>query len=147
MADRFELERFVQAQRAVYDQALAEVRSGRKRSHWMWFVFPQIAGLGHSSMAQHYAIGSLAEAGAYLAHPVLGVRLREMVSALQDLTEPNADAVFGGIDATKLRSSLTLFEAAGGGPAFGEALDRWFDGERDQATLTRLQPAASPIAV
>lgn len=138
MADPFDLDRFLDAQRDTYDQALAEIRAGRKRSHWMWFVFPQIAGLGHSTMAQHYAIRSLGEAEAYLAHPALGARLREMVAALRDVLVPDAEAMFGGIDAVKLRSSLTLFEAAGGGTAFGEVLDRWFGGTRDPATLARI---------
>src|SRR3546814_3568626 len=104
----------------------------------MWFIFPQIAGLGHSAMAQRYAIQSLDEAKAYLDHPLLGSRLRTCVSALQDLTGMTAEAVFGGIDAIKLRSSLTLFDAAGGGPLFAAALDRWFRGEKDDATLRLL---------
>jgi uncharacterized protein (DUF1810 family) len=134
-----DLDRFVAAQEGVWPTALAELRAGRKRTHWMWFVFPQIAGLGHSDMARRYAIASLAEARAYLAHPLLGPRLHEAVAALDALpAEARAEAVMGGIDAVKLRSSLTLFEAAGGGAAFAAALDRWFAGERDPATLDRL---------
>ena len=132
------LERFVAAQAAVWPAPLDEIARGRKASHWMWFVFPQIAGLGHSAMAQRFAIASLAEARAYLTHPVLGSRLRDCLAALAALPPTDAAAVFGGIDAVKLRSSLTLFEAAGGGPAFAAALDRWFDGTRDAATLGRL---------
>ena len=139
--DRFDLERFVSAQAANYDAALAEIRAGDKRSHWMWYVFPQIAGLGRSSMAQRYAIGSRAEAQAYLDHPLLGARLRDCVAALADVPDPDPVRVFGDIDATKLRSSLTLFEAASGEPAFGDALDRWFGGRRDDATLWLLDAA------
>ena len=138
MSDPFDLDRFVVAQADSYATALAEVRRGAKRSHWMWFILPQIAGLGSSTMARHYAIRSLNEASAYLAHPLLGVRLCEIVGALEDLPTPSPEAVFGGIDAVKLRSSLTLFEAAGGGAPFGAALDRWFGGERDAATVARL---------
>jgi len=138
MTDSFDLDRFVAAQAETYATALAEVRRGAKRSHWMWFIFPQIAGLGSSAMARHYAIESLDEARAYLAHPLLGARLREIVGALEGLPNASPEAVFGGIDAVKLRSSLTLFEAAGGGPAFGAALDRWFGGKRDAATVARL---------
>ena len=136
--DSFDLDRFVTAQAHTYPAALAELRAGAKRSHWMWFVFPQIAGLGHSAMAQRYAIRSLAEARAYLAHPLLGPRLHECLAALAALPPTSAERVFGGIDAIKLCSSLTLFAQAGGGTAFAEALTRWFGGEADQATLDRL---------
>ena len=132
--DPFELQRFIDAQATSYDMALAEIRRGAKRSHWVWFIFPQVAGLGSSAMAQRYAIGSLDEARAYLAHPMLGARLQAFVAALQDLTGTTAEAVFGCIDAVKLRSSLTLFVKAGGGPLLGAALTRWFGGS-DQATL------------
>ena len=135
MADRFDLERFIDAQSSVYETALAEVTSGAKRSHWMWFVYPQIAGLGHSGMAQRYAIGSLDEAKAYLAHPILGARYRECVGALQDLGPTTAEAVFGTVDAMKLRSSLTLFAEANRSPLFDAAIDRWFGGEKDEGTL------------
>lgn len=136
--DPFHLLRFVEAQDQVYARALAEIRAGAKRSHWMWFIFPQRRGLGHSAMAQHYGIGSIEEARAYLAHPILGARLRACVAALDGLLQADAVAVFGPIDAMKLRSCLTLFEQAGGGPPFAAALDRWFGGERDPATLARL---------
>ena len=141
MADPFDLTRFVAAQAESYATALAEIRQGRKRSHWMWYVFPQLAGLGHSAMARAYAIRSIDEARAYLAHPTLGPRLRACVAALDRLEETSAEAVFGGIDAIKLRSSLTLFAAAGDEPAFGAALDRWFGGRRDEATLGLLGQA------
>jgi uncharacterized protein (DUF1810 family) len=133
----FELRRFVDAQAGTYDMALAEIGRGAKRSHWMWFIFPQLAGLGCSEMARRYGIGSVEEARAYLAHPVLGARLRACVAALQGLSGTSAERVFGAVDAMKLRSSLTLFEAAGGGTLFSEALERWF-GERDLRTLALL---------
>lgn len=135
MSDGFDLERFVDAQAVSYDTALAEVRRGAKRSHWMWFIFPQLAGLGSSAMAQRYAISSLDEARAYLAHPLLGPRYRECVAALQDLTGTTAKAVFGTVDALKLRSSLTLFAEAGNMPLIDAAIDRWFGGEKDEASL------------
>jgi uncharacterized protein (DUF1810 family) len=140
MMDSYNLARFVEAQAQTFDMALAEIKRGAKHSHWMWFIFPQIAGLGSSPMAHLYAIGSLDEARAYLAHPVLGPRLRECVAALQELGETTAEAVFGTIDAVKLRSSLTLFIEAGGGPLFTAALDRWFEGRKDGATLRLLLP-------
>jgi uncharacterized protein (DUF1810 family) len=137
MTDPYDLQRFVSAQAGVYDSALAELRRGAKRSHWMWFIFPQIAGLGRSAMAQRYAIGSLDEARAYLAHPLLGARYRECVATLQDITGKTADAVFGDIDAIKLRSSLTLFAATGDERLILAALERWC-GSRDPATLALL---------
>ncbi len=130
--DPHNLARFIAAQDGSYDTALAEIRQGDKRSHWMWYVFPQVAGLGHSPMAHRYAIRSLDEARAYLDHPLLGARLRECVAALDQLAGTTAERVFGGIDAIKLRSSLTLFEAAGA--PVGPTIDRWF-GERDARTL------------
>ncbi len=133
MAD-YDLSRFVEAQEPVYAIALAEIRRGRKTSHWMWFVFPQLEGLGTSEAARRYAIGSLGEARAYLAHPVLGRRLLECVQALQDLTISDAVHVFGSVDAMKLRSSLTLFQRAGGGLIFDAAIDRWFNGIADAQT-------------
>lgn len=137
--DAFDLARFVKAQAGIYEQALAEIRSGRKRSHWMWFIFPQFAGLGHSPMAQRYAIGSIAEARAYLADAVLGTRYRECVASLQALPATTAERVFGGIDAIKLKSSLTLFDEANHEPLFSEAIGRWFEGQRDEATLKLLR--------
>lgn len=135
MTDAFDLSRFLAAQAGSYATALAEIRAGAKRSHWMWYVFPQVAGLGHSAMARRYAIASLDEARAYLAHPVLGARLRECVAALDGLDGVSAEAVFGPVDAMKLRSSLTLFEATGA--PFGPTIERWF-GTRDERTLALL---------
>lgn len=129
------LERFVEAQRGSYGQALEELRRGRKASHWMWFVFPQIAGLGRSETARFYAIRDLAEARAYLAHPLLGPRLGECVEALLGHAGESAEAILGGVDAVKLRSSMTLFEAAGGGPGFAACLHAFFGGARDAETL------------
>ena len=136
-----DLERFVEAQDrgGTYDQALAELRRGRKTSHWMWFVFPQVAGLGRSSSAQHYALAGLDEARAYLAHPVLGPRLRECAQALLDTGATDAEAVLGGIDALKLRSSMTLFaHAAPDEPLFPQVLQRFYGGAQDDATVRLL---------
>jgi uncharacterized protein (DUF1810 family) len=141
VAEGFDLDRFVRAQAASYDAALAEIVRGAKRGHWMWYIFPQLAGLGRSDMASFYAIRSIAEARAYLAHPLLGRRLIACVAALQDLTGTTAEAVFGSVDAMKLRSSLTLFSEAGGDPMLAAALDRWFGGRRDEATLRLLDAA------
>jgi len=133
-----ELWRFLIAQRDIYPRALAELRAGAKQSHWMWFIFPQIAGLGRSDMAQRYAIRDLEEARAYLAHPVLGPRLRECTAAvLSHAGTRSAEAIFGGIDAIKLRSSMTLFEAAGG-DGFASIVDTFFAGVRDPETLRLL---------
>lgn len=137
--DPYDLQRFVDAQAPVFQAVRAELSAGRKRSHWMWFIFPQFAGLGHSPMAQRYAIGSIAEARAYLADPVLGTRYRECVASLQALPATTAERVFGGIDAIKLKSSLTLFDEAGHEPLFSEAIGRWFEGQRDEATLRLLR--------
>ncbi len=137
-----DLGRFVQAQDAggTYVAALRELRAGRKTSHWMWFVFPQVAGLGHSSMAQAYAITSLEQAREYLAHPVLGPRLRESTAAVLTRTDRTAEQIFGGIDALKLRSSVTLFaRAAPGEPAFVAVLDAFYDGEADDRTVQLLR--------
>jgi uncharacterized protein (DUF1810 family) len=135
MADPYNLQRFVAAQASCYESALGEIAQGRKTSHWMWFIFPQLHGLGSSEMSRRYAIGSLDEAAAYLAHPLLGPRLRACVAALQNLLEADAEAVFGAVDAAKLRSSLTLFVRAGGGWPFEAALHRWFGGQSEQRTL------------
>jgi uncharacterized protein (DUF1810 family) len=136
-----DLERFVAAQDGggSYAQAVAELRRGRKTSHWMWFVFPQIAGLGQSAISRRYAISSLAEAQAYLAHPVLGPRLREAAGILAGLSGPTAEQVFGGIDALKLRSSMTLFlRAAPAEAVFRQVLEQYFGGCEDPATLERV---------
>ena len=129
------LERFVTAQQGVYDDVVAELRAGRKTSHWMWFVFPQVAGLGRSWMSQQYAIGSLAEAQAYLAHPVLGARLRECAGLVLAADAHSAEQIFGGIDAVKLRSSMTLFHRAAPDEAlFHAVLDRFYGGLTDETT-------------
>ncbi len=141
MSDPFRLRRFVEAQDTggVHDQALRELRAGRKRGHWMWFVFPQIAGLGSSPTARHYAVADLDEARRYLADPVLGPRLRECARALLEQPETDPVAVLGAVDAMKLRSSMTLFEAAAPDePVFAAVLDRFFGGGRDEATTSRL---------
>jgi uncharacterized protein (DUF1810 family) len=132
--DPFGLSRFVDAQAGSYERALAELRRGRKTSHWMWYVFPQLAGLGRSPTAQLYAIGSLSEARAYLAHPLLGPRLREC-AAVVAAAAPGAEDIFGGVDAMKLRSSMTLFlRAAPDEPVFHDVLDRHFAGAPDPMT-------------
>ena len=133
-----DLERFVRAQdeRGTYDRALAELRAGRKTSHWMWFVFPQVAGLGHSPTAQAFAVDDLAEARAYVHHDVLGPRLLKCCRALLDLDDDlTAERVLGGTDAMKLRSSMTLFALADPDePTYDEVLARFFDGEPDERT-------------
>ena len=136
--DPFDLVRFVAAQEETYESALAEIRRGWKRTHWMWFIFPQLRGLGHSAMAHVYGMRSLDEARAYLDHPLLGSRYRECVGALQDLIDTNAEKVFGDTDAMKLRSSLTLFGEAADLPLIRAALERWFRGKPDEATLHML---------
>jgi uncharacterized protein (DUF1810 family) len=141
MSETFELDRFVAAQDAAgaYTRAQAELEKGRKVSHWMWFVFPQVAGLGRSPIAQRYAISSLAEAQAYLAHPVLGQRLRESARVLTQRPGHDAEVIFGPVDALKLRSSMTLFARADPAQAvFQAVLDQYFGGVADPATDERL---------
>jgi uncharacterized protein (DUF1810 family) len=136
-------DRFVDAQRDVYHQALAEIRAGRKRSHWMWFIFPQIAGLGSSSTSVYYAIPDRAEAEAYLAHPILGPRLIECAEALLVLTGVSATEVFGTPDDLKLRSSATLFaEVSEPGSVFEAVLEKYYGGHRDSRTLELLRRPA-----
>lgn len=139
MTDPFDLARFVNAQAAIYDQALTELRAGAKRSHWIWFIFPQIAGLGHSPTAHFYAISGLDEARAYLAHGLLGPRLLECTQAmLSHAGKRTPQDILGPLDALKFRSSMTLFETAADAPSlFTTALDEMCGGERDQATLDR----------
>ena len=138
-ADPYNLNRFVEAQAADYDTAISEIRNGRKRSHWMWYVFPQIAGLGFSPASQHFAIRSLAEAKAYLAHPVLGARLLECADALLALNGRSAHEIFGSPDDMKLRSSATLFaQAAPAGSAFHRIIEKYFEGRPDERTLAAL---------
>jgi uncharacterized protein (DUF1810 family) len=134
-SDPFDLERFVAAQRPVYDQVVDELRRGRKTSHWIWFIFPQVAGLGQSAMAQRFAIASFAEARAYLTHPLLGARLRECGQLMLDAGDRSAEEILGGIDARKLRSSMTLFHrAAPDEGLFSEVLARFFAGIDDPKT-------------
>lgn len=133
------LDRFLEAQRGDYAAALAEVRRGRKTSHWMWYIFPQIAGLGQSSTARYYSIRDLEEAREYYAHPVLGQRLREITSVLLALRGSDPVAVFGGIDSMKLKSSMTLFTAAApDDPLFRQVLDKYYGGEQDSLTMRLL---------
>jgi uncharacterized protein (DUF1810 family) len=142
MSCGYELERFVEAQDTggTYGRALQELRTGQKRSHWMWFVFPQLAGLGRSPTAQRYAISSLEEAQAYLMHPVLGPRLLESCDALLAVPDRSAQEILGGVDAMKLRSSMTLFARASPGQAvFGAVLQRFFGNEGDQVTARLLE--------
>jgi uncharacterized protein (DUF1810 family) len=139
MSDPFHLQRFVDAQAQTYDQALAELREGQKRTHWMWFVFPQIAGLGRSGMAQRFAISGPAEARAYAAHPTLGRRLVESARVLTDLDTADPVTVFGSVDAQKLQSSMTLFaRAVPDEPVFRQVLDHYFGGVEDEGTTSRL---------
>ncbi len=139
MPDPYDLQRFIDAQAPVFDRVCAELASGRKASHWMWFVFPQIRGLGHSPMAERYAISSLAEAHAYLVHPVLGPRLRRCVALVNAVEGRSIRDILGPPDDLKFRSCMTLFaHAAADGAVFRAALDRYFAGEEDPATQARL---------
>ncbi len=139
MPDAFQLERFADAQRDIYDDVVAELRQGQKQSHWMWFVFPQIKGLGNSPTAEQYAIKSRAEAVAYLEHPVLGPRLRECTQLVIDTEGRTIGQIFGYPDDLKFRSSMTLFaNVTPENELFLNALQKYFRGEMDQATLIRL---------
>jgi uncharacterized protein (DUF1810 family) len=138
MTDSFDLQRFVDAQAAVYSRVIEELRSGRKQSHWMWFIFPQIAGLGHSEMAQRFAISSSDEALAYLAHPLLGSRLRECTALINSVEGRSLLDILGSPDDLKFCSSMTLFNAVGSEPEFLAALAKFFDGKADQRTLELL---------
>jgi uncharacterized protein (DUF1810 family) len=140
MAEGFDLQRFVDAQAPVYGRVCGELRNGRKQSHWMWFIFPQIAGLGHSPMAQRYAISSLAEAKAYLEHPILGPRLRECTRLVLSVEGRSAREILGAPDDMKFRSCLTLFaHAAPEEPLFHDALRKYFCGAFDPLTVEKLQ--------
>ncbi len=137
--DRFNLTRFVEAQAPVYEQVLLELRAGRKRSHWMWFIFPQVAGLGHSPMAQRFAISGADEARAYLDHPLLGARIRECTETMLAHSQRSAHAILGSPDDLKFHSSMTLFAAVEKkGSPFEQALRVFYDGKPDEATLVRL---------
>ncbi len=142
--DPYDLSRFVSAQAGVYDTALAELRGGLKRSHWMWFIFPQIQGLGHSSTAEYYSIKSIQEARSYLNHPVLGPRLVECAEALLAVNGRTASEIFGSPDDLKLRSSMTLFAAVAEPPSvFARVLDKYYGGEKDMRTLSLLGSATA----
>lgn len=136
--DPFDLDRFVRAQAPVYDDVVAELAAGRKTSHWMWFVFPQLKGLGSSAMANRYGIGSLEEARAYWAHPLLGPRLARCTALVLGVEGRSAREIFGSPDDLKFRSCMTLFAQATGEPIFSRALDKFFGGVPDEATLRRL---------
>ena len=139
MSDPYELKRFVDAQDGVYEQACAELRAGRKRSHWMWFVFPQIRGLGSSPTAVRFAISGMEEARAYLEHPVLGPRLQECTGIVVGVEGRSVEEIFGYPDDLKFHSSMTLFaKAAAEAGVFGEALEKYFGGEMDRGTLERI---------
>ena len=147
MNDPYNLQRFVDAQNPVFDDVCSELRAGRKTGHWMWFVFPQIQGLGKSETARHFAISSLAEAKAYLAHPILGPRLRECAFLVASIKGSSAEEIFGGIDCLKLRSSMTLFaQATPDNEIFLDVLEKYFCGESDKRTLQLLQIDNSAIS-
>lgn len=140
MEQETNLERFIKAQGNIYKDALSEIRGGRKRSHWMWYIFPQIAGLGFSETSRYYGIKDLSEAEAYARHPVLGSRLIEMCNALLGLSENNANRIFGSPDDMKLKSSMTLFSSLpNADPVFGQVLDKFYTGSNDQRTLELLK--------
>lgn len=144
MADKYNLQRFLDAQDHVYDTVLAELRAGRKASHWIWFIFPQITGLGHSGMAQKFAISSLDEAKAYLQHPVLGPRLRECTQLVLDVNGRSAEEIFSSPDNLKFRSCMTLFiTATTDNTIFKDALLKYFDSKPDQLTLDLLAQQTS----
>ena len=139
MDARFHLQRFVDAQEPVYETVLSELRDGRKRTHWMWFIFPQISGLGHSLTSQTFALSSLAEAAAYLAHPTLGPRLRECAALVASVEGRSVEQIFDYPDDLKFHSSMTLFaHAAPREPVFAACLEKYFGGQRDPRTLARL---------
>lgn len=138
-ADPYNLARFLDAQRDVYDRAERELRAGRKESHWMWFIFPQIKGLGHSAMAQRYALSSLAEAEAYLDHPLLGPRLRAITQIVTNVKGPSIEEIFGYPDCRKFQSSMTLFaNATDDNQVFKDALQKYFRAEHDRQTIERM---------
>ena len=138
MCETYDLERFIRAQEGIYPRALAEMRAGEKRSHWMWFIFPQIHGLGSSPMAVQFAISGLDEARAYLAHPMLGARLREITKAVLAIEGRSTGEIFGYPDDLKFHSSITLFAAVEKDGVFTDALQKYFHGEADAATLARM---------
>ena len=142
MNDPFDLKRFVDAQAPVYQRVVAELSRGRKQSHWMWFIFPQLAGLGLSEMAQRYAIASRDEAIAYLKHDILGPRLLECTALVNAVDGKTIREILGSPDDMKFRSSMTLFAAVSDNPIFAEAIEKYYAGEKDQATLATLERMA-----
>jgi uncharacterized protein (DUF1810 family) len=138
-SDPYDLERFVRAQATDYDQALSELREGKKRSHWMWYIFPQIEGLGLSPMSRQYSIKSAAEARAYFDHPILGPRLQECATVVYDIAGRSAFEILGAPDDMKLRSSATLFASISGGGIFEQLIQKYFDGQHDEKTLQALK--------
>ena len=141
--DPFDLQRFVNAQRDVYPQALSEIKNGYKTSHWMWFIFPQIKGLGSSSASVLYSINSVNEAKAFLGHPILGPRIRECCSAVFDLNGVSVEHIFGDIDAIKLRSSMTLFDHIASEDVFSDVLRKYYSGQKDLKTLAIIAKISS----
>lgn len=139
MNENYNLKRFIDAQEGVYPVALRELREGRKRSHWMWYIFPQLRQLGYSYNSKYYGLSGKDEAAAYLAEPVLGQRLREVSEVIFNLPTDDARDVFGGIDSLKLRSSMTLFDLVSPNDVFAHVLDKYFNGQRDNRTLTIIQ--------
>ena len=136
MTDTFDLNRFIQAQDSAYPYALKELKEGCKRSHWMWYIFPQLSGLGHSRMSNYYGISGIDEAKAYIENPILNHRLREVCEAILGLETDDAREIFGGIDSLKLKSSMTLFDLASPDDVFATVLNKFFEGKRDVRTLT-----------
>jgi uncharacterized protein (DUF1810 family) len=143
--DPYDLDRFVRAQAPDYDRALSELRDGKKRSHWMWYIFPQIEGLGQSPMSHRYSIKGAAEARAYLDHPVLGPRLRECCAVVQNIAGRSALEIFGSPDDLKLRSCATLFARVSDDDVFEQVLQKYFDGQHDKETLRRLESPPDPV--
>ena len=137
--DPYDLDRFLKAQAADYAHALSELRAGQKRSHWMWYIFPQVDGLGQSAMSRRYSIKSTAEARAYLNHPVLGARLRESFAVVNDIQGRSVHQIFGSPDDMKLRSSATLFASVSANEIFERVLEKYFDGDADEETVRRLR--------
>jgi uncharacterized protein (DUF1810 family) len=146
MTDPFDLQRFVDAQAPIYAQVVAELRRGQKQSHWMWFVFPQLAGLGHSAMAQRFAIASREEAVAYLGHGVLGLRLKECTALITAVESRTVHEILGSPDDLKFQSSMTLFSAVSSDPEFSAAIAKFYGGRPDQRTLDLLLPGGTRLA-
>lgn len=143
MTDAFQLQRFISAQDKIYDDVIGELTRGSKETHWMWFIFPQFAGLGQSPTAIHYSLASEAEARAYLKHSILGTRLKECADKVLQINNKSADEIFGQVDAMKLCSSMTLFDKLQSSSVFESVLEQFFHGRRDQKTLVLLESASS----